>query len=311
MITVLLPSPSLDVTYLVDRVTVGAIHRPREVLRLPGGKGLNLARAARRLGAEVRVVAPLGGRIGDLVEQLAVAAGVAVIRVATASETRSCVTVAADSGPESGGDLTEFYEPSAPLDEAAVNAIAAALDALDASGGWTVLAGSVPSGLEPGVLLAMLRARAAAGDRIAIDTHGPSLAIIDELRPALVKVNRFEAAELLGAGEGVDALELASALRERTGGTVVVTDGADGAVAVNSEGSWRALPGEHTGAYPVGSGDSFLAGLIVALDRDASLPTALADATAAGAANAQQPGAAEFALPTYDEIRSRTRVVNA
>ena len=50
MITVLLLSPSLDVTYLVDEVTVGEIHRPHTVLRSPGGKGLNLARAAHRRG---------------------------------------------------------------------------------------------------------------------------------------------------------------------------------------------------------------------------------------------------------------------
>lgn len=307
MITILLPSPSLDVTYLVDHVAVGAIHRPREVLRLPGGKGLNLARAASRLGAKVRVVAPLGGRIGDLVEQLAVAAGIEMVAVPLRTQTRSCVTVADDAG-----GLTEFYEPSVPLDEVAAAAISEALAALgSATVGWTVLAGSVPAGVSSAQLVAILRGRAEAGDRLAIDTHGPALTIIDELRPALVKVNRFEAAELLDGSYERNALELALGIRDRTGGTVVVTDAADGAVAVDGTGSWRALPFEVAGAFPVGSGDSFLAALLVALGRHATLPTALADATAAGAANAQEPGAAEFSLATYEDIRSRTKVVRA
>jgi fructose-1-phosphate kinase PfkB-like protein len=45
------------------------------------------------------------------------------------------------------------------------------------------------------------------------------------------------------------------------------------------------------GSYPVGSGDAFLAGLVVALDRGAGWADALCAALGAGAANAEQPGA--------------------
>lgn len=45
---------------------------------------------------------------------------------------------------------------------------------------------------------------------------------------------------------------------------------------------------------PVGSGDSVLAGLVAALNAGRSIPDALAQATAAGAANTVQPGAAVF-----------------
>lgn len=45
------------------------------------------------------------------------------------------------------------------------------------------------------------------------------------------------------------------------------------------------------GPYSVGSGDAFLAGLVVALGRGAPWPRALAGGMAAGAANAEQPGA--------------------
>ena len=67
MITCLGLSPALDVTYLLDRVEIGAIHRPREVIRLAGGKAFNVARAVDTLGARVRVIAPLGGDVGRLV----------------------------------------------------------------------------------------------------------------------------------------------------------------------------------------------------------------------------------------------------
>jgi fructose-1-phosphate kinase PfkB-like protein len=41
----------------------------------------------------------------------------------------------------------------------------------------------------------------------------------------------------------------------------------------------------------VGSGDAFLAGLVVSLGRDTPWPRALAEGMAAGAANAEQRGA--------------------
>ncbi|TBN57715.1 hypothetical protein EYE40_10130 [Glaciihabitans arcticus] len=301
MITVLLLSPSLDVTYRVAEVTVGEIHRPREVLRFPGGKGLNLARAATRLGASARVVAPLGGHVGALVSSLAEAAGVAVLAVPVAGETRSCVTVAGDDGR-----LTEFYESAAPLHPSEVDEIRQAIGGLDGGAGWTALSGSVPTGVPLHELVDMLRARAEAGDRIALDTHGAALdTLVSELRPQLVKVNRFEASELLGVS--APARELATLLRERSGGTVIVTDGAEGSVAVDEDGAWRATL-EFRGAFPVGSGDSYLGGLLAVLDRGGSLGEALAVATGAAAANAAIPGAGEFSLEHANDLADRTVV---
>lgn len=306
MITVLLLSPSLDVTYLVPSVRVGAIHRPREVFRVPGGKGLNLARAATRLGAQARVVAPIGGQTGAHVSRLAVAAGVAVVAVPVAAETRTCITVAADDSVS----LTEFYEPAAALPPEAVSAFSRTVGSLENTApGWTVLAGSVPPGVDADELVGLLRSRAQAGDRIAVDTHGAALAaIVERVRPAVLKVNRLEAEELLGT-TGDAAETLAVTLQGSTGGTVVVTDGSAGAVAVDGSEGWRALPLESAGRFSVGSGDSFFAGLLVALESGARLRNALVDATAAGAANAAVPGAAEFSLDSWRDIRGLVHVV--
>jgi 1-phosphofructokinase/tagatose 6-phosphate kinase len=293
VIRILLLSPALDVTHLVGSVDVGAIHRPREVLRLAGGKGLNLARAATALGARATVMAPLGGHLGALVRDAARSEGVEVHVVPIAAETRMCLTVAADDGT-----LTEFYEPPAPLTSAERDAVLTAFRdaAPDPPAGWAVLSGSVPASAEADVVVAALAARAAHGERIAVDTHGPALAEAVALRPDLVKVNRREATEFLGGSEAQhpDARELATAIRSRTGGVVVVTDGEHGSVGVDDSGAWRAAPPVNPGRYPVGSGDSFLAGLLVALDRGQPLREALAFATAAAAANAAVPGAARL-----------------
>ena len=298
MITVLLPGPALDVTYLVPSVVEGGITRPREVLRLPGGKGLNLARAAIRLGAQVRVVAPLGGHIGAMVESLAVAAGLSMVTLPIAAETRTCVTVAADDD----GRLTEFYEPASELTAEELTAFIVAVEQLPVDG-WTVLSGSIPAGLDVSRLVSALRPRGL----LAVDTHGAALAaIVDEVRPALVKVNRLEASELLGVQ--ADALQLARLLRDRSGGAVIVTDGSEGSAAVDSTGQWRVSSSAPAGRYPVGSGDTFLAGIIVALDRGQSLPEALLLASTSAAANAAIPGAAEFDPEMATALREQTTV---
>lgn len=308
MITVLLLAPALDVTYLVGSVELGGIHRPESVLKLAGGKGLNVARALRRIGeSEVRVITPLGGHTGDLVAELAGAEGLPIVAVAAHGETRTCVTVI----DESDGAHTEFYEGSPALSDAALREIAS-----EATGpGWTVLSGSVPADTDVDLVTTVLRDRARAGSSLAVDTHGPVLdAIVSELRPHLVKVNRVEAVQVLES-LGVDvsadaaAIDLARNIHARTGGTAIVTDGVHGSSAVNTEGAWRVLPHPNIGRYSVGSGDTFFAGLLFALTQGAPLPEALARASATAVANSAVPGAGRFELADVERALADVTVV--
>jgi fructose-1-phosphate kinase PfkB-like protein len=154
----------------------------------------------------------------------------------------------------------------------------------------------VPADVElDAVARSLVRARE-RGARIAIDTHGDALAaIVEGVRPELVKVNRHEAAAYLGLPAETDLLELAAGVRRRSGGDVVLTDGAAGSVALTRDGeAWRAGRGSTFGAYPVGSGDCYLGGLLSALDAGESIDRALALAAACAGANAATPGAALF-----------------
>jgi fructose-1-phosphate kinase PfkB-like protein len=62
MIVCIAPTPAVDRLHEVSGpVVVGAIHRPHRVVAVAGGKGLNAARAAALLGAQVRAVAARRG----------------------------------------------------------------------------------------------------------------------------------------------------------------------------------------------------------------------------------------------------------
>ena len=66
------PNPSIDRLYELDRLVRDAVNRPVTETLVAGGKGLNVARAATALGAEVRAVALLAGHAGRwMADQLA------------------------------------------------------------------------------------------------------------------------------------------------------------------------------------------------------------------------------------------------
>ncbi len=308
MIRTLGLSPSLDVVYVLDAVTPGSIHRPRSVVRLAGGKSLNVARALARLGRPVSAIAPLAGPLGDLVADLLEPTGVDLVRLTTTAPTRMCVSAA----DETAGTLTEFYEHAPPADGTELDQLDATLADVSA-GDWLVLSGSVPQGTDLDRFVAVLAGVRERGVRLAVDTHGPVLPLLLEVAaPDVLKINRSEAAELVGAaaaGDATDLVALGASVRAAGADVLVLTDGAAGAVGWDGQGAWRVTTDAVPGAYPVGSGDCFLAGLVADLATGAPLPDALVTAAAVGAANAATPGGALFDDATLTRLRDRTRAV--
>ena len=283
MIACVAPSPSIDRLFEVERLRPGEIHRPTQFVQVPGGKGLNVARAAAALGADVRAVALLGGHSGRWIADELDRIGLRIVASWCESETRTCLSVA-DAG---SGLLTEFYEKSAAVTPKEWEAFAGLVQDAVTSPAWTTISGSLPSGA-PADGYEQL---AAVGTKVALDTTALGAA-----RPALVKVNAVEAAALteLAVDSIGEAAEAAHALRLRIGGdgrAAVVTLGREGAALVEPGGSTWQGSLTAVGRFPVGSGDAFLAGLVTALDGGDGWPSALAAALGAAAANAEVPGA--------------------
>ena len=64
MILTVTCNPAVDVTYQVDRLAVGEVHRVATVHERPGGKGVNVARVLHALGHDVVVTGLAGGGTG-------------------------------------------------------------------------------------------------------------------------------------------------------------------------------------------------------------------------------------------------------
>jgi 1-phosphofructokinase family hexose kinase len=282
-------NPSIDRLFAVDRFVPGAIHRPAEFVQVAGGKGLNVARAAARLGGDVLAAALLGGHAGRWIAEQLAGEGVELHAAWAEAETRSSLSVA--GSPEG---LTEFYEHGFPVAPGEWAAFAALVAGLTADSSWMTLSGSLPPGAPPDGYVGLIPLA-----RTALDSRADGI----DARPAVVKLNESEA----GAG-GDGAAPAARALHERTGGAAIVTRGRAGAVLVTPDGDAMAGRLDAEGAYPVGSGDAFLAGLVVALDRGADWPDALRAAIGAGAANAALPGAGRLDRDTAERLADQAEI---
>jgi fructose-1-phosphate kinase PfkB-like protein len=208
------------------------------------------------------------------------------VAVDSGAETRTCVSIA----DRSRSDLTELYADMPQLAPEALTDFASAVTtALEGSAGWLSFSGRAP-GPAADTLAELVSAGHQARHKVAVDTHSEALPAAVERSPELVKVNRGEAAELLGYPEDGDLAEMATAISRRSGGMVVLTDGAAGAVGCDGSRVLLARGPGVRGSYPVGSGDAFLGGLVAALDQGADLADGLTQGMACGTANALIPG---------------------
>ncbi len=290
MIVCLAANPSIDRLFGVDRLTPGGIHRPSEFAQVAGGKGLNVARAASALGAEVRAVALLGGHAGRWIAEQCARESIDLAAAWAQAETRSSLSLAgADQG------LTEFYEHGSAITLEEWRGFAELAAQHLPQAGWATISGSLPPGAPADGYVPLIGVA-----RSAFDSSEEGIVA----RPAVVKLNAEEAELVTGTAAALDA---ARTLHEACGCAAIVTRGRDGAVMVAPDGTALSGASEAEGRYPVGSGDAFLAGLVVALDADAGWDDALRAAIGAGAANAEQPGAGrldpERARAIADSVR--------
>ena len=195
MIVSLALSPSLDITYEVPALRHGDITRPSAVTRVAGGKSLNVARVAQALGADVRAVAALGGHTGAWITEMLTAAEIDVDVVRLSAPTRICsAIVEAGENPTS----TDLYEPATPLSPMEWQRFTdAALGVSYGPATWVVVAGSLPQGVRPQDVVALVETLRRRGARLAVDSSGEGLRVLAG-HADLLKINRVEAGRASG-----------------------------------------------------------------------------------------------------------------
>lgn len=296
MILTVTLNTALDITYRVRALRPRTSHRVTEVTERPGGKGLNVARVLAALGHEVTATGFVGGATGrSLREQLGRTPGVMDALVPVQGTTRRTVAVV----DATTGDTTQLNEPGPVITPAEWSAFLEAYGELACSAAAVALCGSLPPGVPVGAYAQLVRTARAMGVPVLLDTSGEPLRRGIAARPDMVKPNADELAELTGSH---DPLQATRDARRRGAHTVVASLGAEGLLAANAEGRWRAAPPRRIRGNPTGAGDSAVAGLLSGLVEQLSWPGRLARAVALSAAAVLAPVAGEFDRRAYEEL---------
>jgi 1-phosphofructokinase family hexose kinase len=296
----------------IDRTSMLAELRPGEVLRLadvvitPGGKGLNVARAALVLGAPTSLVGFVPGHTGRAAAALIAEEGITLRSVPVSGEIRSTSIVLEP------GRATVLNEPGPALRDGDWSAFQAVIKRALPDHEVLVCSGSLPpEAPENGYALLAAVARD-AGRRSVVDATGGVLAAALDASPDVVVPNLGEAEAVLygRTDEAVDAapdarpraLQAARDLVARGAKAAVVTAAAAGAaVAWDGETVWVSAP-RVTVVNPIGAGDVLTAALAAALERGVGLLDAASEGVAAASAAVEHPVAGRFEVARMREL---------
>lgn len=297
------PNPALDVSTSVDHLVDAHKLRCEAPRMHPGGGGINVARVLHRLGANVLAVYPAGGPNGERLHKLLQLEGVLDGRLPLAQETRESFTVHEDST----GREYRFVLPGPTLRPTEWQACLTRLKSL--SPDWIISSGSLPPGVPVDGHAQVAQVARQLGARMVVDSSGPALTAALREGVWLFKPSLRELSELTGKRlDTRDAQRHAAQALIAQGQTrmVALSLGAQGAMLVTADQCLQADALQVPVAGSVGAGDSFLAGLVWALEREDELPQALATAVAAGAAAVMVPGTA--LCQSQDILRLREQV---
>lgn len=309
MILSICPTTTLERNWTIPNFSIGGFYRVQQEVLFASGKGVNVARAIKILNGQVTCTGFVGGFTGQLFKSLAVQEGIQGSWTEACIETRESITV---FDPETPQDATSFCPFGPAIQESEWERFIAQLDGLAENVKNVSISGNIPPGINAEKFSALITGLSRRGSQVWLDLSGPMLTIGAKATPFAIKVNAKEISELAGQQvlERTEALEIARSLRKTyTIPLVSVTLGPKGAVCSSDWGDWIV----HPVLYPevissIGSGDSFLGGMLVQYEQGASLMECLRAASAAAAANTQQLGPGIFSVEDYQHALERTVV---
>ena len=293
--------PVIDRTFEVPCLDLGGVVRGRQVMVEAAGKGVNVAHTLAALGMDVLATGFLGRRDTASFEVSFDATRVTARFVRVAARTRESLTLVEK---EAGRD-THILDSPMKVRREELDRFRKLAQRSVKPGDWVIFSGSCPAGVRQSDFISLIRAAAAGGGRVCVDTAGGMLRAAMKTRPWLIKPNLEELSDLVGRKLATRAEALVAArslLKLKRCGMLLASLGEDGAILVTPEGAWHARETRRatkTVVHTVGCGDALLAGFLAAHAAGKSLMEALRYGVACGSACVRTP---------YASIRSPREV---
>lgn len=283
-------NPAVDRELTVPAIEFDSVLRASASQVDFGGKGFNVSRVLKSLGAASTALGFAGGKSGELLRDGLHSLGIETDFVWIDGETRTNVSIVSTTQKR----YVKANEPGPTISASEQATLLQKIRGLAKEGDWWVLAGSLPPGVPDTIYAEITTSVQSGGARVLLDTSGDALQYGCQAGPYLVKPNAFEAHKLTGLP--VDTLTeivaAAGAIQAMGAACVVISLGKDGAMLYKDRQAWIGHSPHIEERNPIGAGDSMVGGLVWGLQAGLDVAEALRWGIACGAATASLSGTA-------------------
>ena len=309
MIVTVTLNAAIDRTLTVPNFQLGHRHRASQGLTLAGGKGINVARALKRLDVPVVATGLAGGRTGTrIVEELTSEAILNdFVRIADESRTSSAVV------DPTAGTYTEINEWGPHVEPDELVMLLEKISYLARGADMVVFAGTLPRGVEDSFYAEAIRDLNRRNVPAVLDSEGPPLRLGVEAEAFLVTPNQREAEWLVGQefGDDEDYTMALDRIADMGARNVLITSDTRSFGLFRADRKRTSFRADAPNVEPVsavGSGDVLLAAFLAARLAEKPLEEALRAAVAAGAASTLEVGAGRFEPREASKLQSSVDV---
>jgi 1-phosphofructokinase family hexose kinase len=309
MIVTVTLNAALDRTLTVPNFQLGYRHRASQGLTLAGGKGINVARALKRLDVPVVATGLAGGRTGTrIVEELTSEAILNdFVRIGDESRTSTAVV------DPTAATYTEINEWGPQVTEEELAMLREKISYLSRGADMVVFAGTLPRDVADSFYAETVRDLNRRQVRAVLDCEGQPLRLGVEAEPFLVTPNQREAEGLVGQEfrDDEDCLMALDRIADMGARNVLLTSETRSFGLFREDRKrllFRAVAPRVEPVSAVGSGDVLLAAFLATRLADRPLEDSLRAAVAAGAASTLEVGAGRFAPRAASRLQKEVDV---
>lgn len=281
-------NPAIDKSTTVDAIVPDRKLRCSQPVFEPGGGGVNVSRAIKKLGGTSTAIYIAGGYSGNHLQYLLDEEGIESCVVDFKGHTRENLIVV----DQSSNSQYRFGMPGPALNK---DDWQKCLDLLKDSAGveYIVASGSLPEGVPEDFFGRLACIAKKVNARLIVDTSGEPLRYATNEGVFLIKPNLGELSNLYGKDEllEADVIEAARAIINKGGSEVmVISMGALGAMLITKDDVIEVASPTVKSKSTVGAGDSMVAGMVLALSKGATWLEVLQYGIATGTATTMNPG---------------------
>jgi 6-phosphofructokinase 2 len=254
----------------------------------PGGGGINVARAIKKLGGDAIAIFLAGGYNGTLLNELLVNEGVNAKPVEINNATRENIIVL----DTATNQQYRFGMPGPEVVEPEWHNCLKAIEEIDDIG-FLVASGSLSPGVPVDIFARIAKIAKSKNAKLILDTSGEALKLAVNQGAYLIKPNLGELAFIAGKEEldPEQVVEIAREIIEKECCQVImVSMGPAGAMMITKDMVQQINAPSVRKKSTVGAGDSMVAGIVLSLSRGFSLPEAVRYGVASGTAATMNPG---------------------